>query len=674
MHSGQGKGQHQVNKMPTSRFDFRNYVSELRKSKAKRKNDFDSFHSTMSGEEKDKLVSRSHRSFRTLFLEFLKLLTGHQRQIFLGLLTLTVSTLLSLLPPIGTKLAIDVALTQPPKSPPEWIPFWIRQSTGLELLVWIAVSVTLITVLRTCIHLWGRWQCTKAVNQVQTAIRKKVFEHMLQMPLHRVQMLKSGGSASLLREDAGGIADLIFSMLYNPWQAIVQLIGSFLVLVLVDWRLLAAGLLLLPVVYFTHRTWIYRIRPLYRDVRATRQKIDSNATETFSGIRVVRTFGRSRSESQRYVRGNHYAVRQILLVWWRTRLIEVIWEVLIPLASTILLVYGGWQILQGQLTLGDLMMFLVYLAMLLGPIATLTGSAVQFQNNLAGLDRILDLLNTETESQQIKRIAKDKNEVLIKLDKGQVIGRICFENVRFKYPETEQEVLSGISFIAEPGETVAIVGRSGAGKSTLCNLIARFFIPTSGSIELDGLPFETIELDSFRSLLGIVEQDVFLFDGTIAENIAYGDRLASQEAIEDAAKAAAAHEFILKSPNGYQTKIGERGFKLSGGQRQRIAIARAILANPRILILDEATSNLDSESEQAIQQSLKLLLNSRTAFVIAHRLSTIQNANKILVLDQGQIVQQGTHKELIETPGIYQQMVRLQTSNPISQDLDLTQS
>lgn len=661
--------------MPTSRFDFRRYVEDLRKSGADRKQDYDSFHSTMSGQEKDKLVQRSHRSFWTLFREFIQLLSGHRRQILIGLATLTVSTLLSLLPPLGTKFAIDFALTSPPKPTPDWFPDWLKQTTGLNLLIWIAVAVTSVTLLRTCVHLWGRWECTKAVNQVQTSIRKKVFEHMLQMPLHRVQLLKSGGSASLLREDAGGIADLVFSMLYNPWQAIVQLIGSFIVLVIVDWRLLAAGLLLLPVVYLTHRTWIYRIRPLYRDLRATRQKIDGNSTETFSGIRVVRTFGRKRSESQRYVRGNHYAVRQVLLVWWRTRLIEVIWEVLIPLASTLLLVYGGWQILQGQLTLGDLMMFLVYLAMLLGPIATLTGSAVQFQNNLAGLDRILDLLATETEAQEIERRYPPESvggqpKEWIKLSREQVSGRIEFRNVHFQYPENDQEVLSGISFIAKPGQTIAIVGRSGAGKTTLCNLIARFFIPSSGSISIDQKALETVDLDSFRQLLGIVEQDVFLFDGTIAENIAYGNRHASTLAIEQAARAAAAHEFISKSPNGYQTRIGERGFKLSGGQRQRIAIARAILADPKILILDEATSNLDSESEQAIQQSLKLLLRSRTSFVIAHRLSTIQNADMILVLDQGKIVQQGTHAELVETDGIYQQMVRLQTNNPIALSAD----
>ena len=656
--------------MPNSRFEFRKYVSELRNNKSAGKQAYDSFHSTMSGEEKDKLVVRSHRSFWTLFREFWRLLSGHHRQIILGLVTLTASTLLSLLPPLGTKFAIDFALTEPPKTPPDWAPQWIQQSTGMPLLVGIAVAVTLVTLLRTAIHLYGRWQCTKAVNQVQTSIRKKVFEHMLDMPLHRVQLLKSGGSASLLREDAGGIADLIFSMLYNPWQAVVQLIGSLIVLVLVDWRLLAAGLLLLPVVYLTHRTWIYRIRPLYRDLRATRQKIDSTATETFSGIRVVRTFGRKRTESQRYVQGNHYAVRQVLLVWWRTRLIEVIWEVLIPLASTLLLVYGGWQILQSQLTLGDLMMFLVYLAMLLGPIATLTGSAVQFQNNLAGLDRTLDLLSTETESQEIHRRSGKGGLELLKLSPDQVLGRIEFQNVHFHYPETDQEVLSGICFVAQPGQTIAIVGRSGAGKSTLCNLIARFFLPTSGTIRVDQFALEQVDLDSYRQLLGIVEQDVFLFDGTIAENIAYGCRQATQEQIESAAQAAAAHEFIVKSPSGYQTRIGERGFKLSGGQRQRIAIARAILADPKILILDEATSNLDSQSEQAIQQSLKLLLKSRTSFVIAHRLSTIQNADLILVLDQGRIVQQGTHQELVETPGIYHQMVRLQTNNPISLSSD----
>ena len=648
--------------MPTSKSEYQSYTKSLaeRRKESKNSRETDSYHATMSGKEKDALVSRSHRSFWRLFQAFWGLLNGFHMQIVIGLVTLTISTGLALIPPFGTKIAIDSALTSPPAPLPDWLSGWLGSPTPLMILILIAVGVTVVTLLRTVIYLYGRWLCTKVVNLVQMSIRRRVFEHMLELPLHKIQQLKSGGATSLIREDAGGIAELVFSMIYNPWQAIVQLIGSFIILVIVDWRLMVAGLLLLPAVYFSHRTWIYAIRPLYRDVRQRRQTVDSNTTETFGGIRVVRTFARQRSESKRFTWWSHVLVRQQLLVWWRTRLIEIIWEVIIPLASTSLLVYGGWQILQGQLTLGDLMMFLVYLTMLLGPIATLTGSAVQFQNNLAGLDRILDLLATPRELQN-RSGAK-------RVQRSEAAGQVRFSNVWFRYPENESWILRDISFVAEPGTTVAIVGRSGAGKTTLCNLVARFFDPEKGGIQLDGVDLTDLQLHSYRRLLGVVEQDVFLFDGTIAENIAYGKRRATEESIIAAAKAAAADEFIRQSPKGYATRIGERGFKLSGGQRQRLAIARAILADPKILILDEATSNLDSESEKAIQKSLADLLKNRTSFVIAHRLSTIMNADQILVLDQGEIVQQGTHNELMAQSGIYNQMVRLQVENPIVQE------
>lgn len=648
--------------MPTSKSEYQSYTKSLaeRRKESKNSRETDSYHATMSGKEKDALVSRSHRSFWRLFQAFWGLLNGFHMQIVIGLVTLTISTGLALIPPFGTKIAIDSALTSPPAPLPDWLSGWLGSPTPLMILILIAVGVTVVTLLRTVIYLYGRWLCTKVVNLVQMSIRRRVFEHMLELPLHKIQQLKSGGATSLIREDAGGIAELVFSMIYNPWQAIVQLIGSFIILVIVDWRLMVAGLLLLPAVYFSHRTWIYAIRPLYRDVRQRRQTVDSNTTETFGGIRVVRTFARQRSESKRFIWWSHVLVRQQLLVWWRTRLIEIIWEVIIPLASTSLLVYGGWQILQGQLTLGDLMMFLVYLTMLLGPIATLTGSAVQFQNNLAGLDRILDLLATPRELQN-RSGAK-------RVQRGEAAGQVRFSNVWFRYPENESWILRDISFVAEPGTTVAIVGRSGAGKTTLCNLVARFFDPEKGGIQLDGVDLTDLQLHSYRRLLGVVEQDVFLFDGTIAENIAYGKRRATEESIIAAARAAAADEFIRQSPKGYATRIGERGFKLSGGQRQRLAIARAILADPKILILDEATSNLDSESEKAIQKSLADLLKNRTSFVIAHRLSTIMNADQILVLDQGEIVQQGTHNELMAQSGIYNQMVRLQVENPIVQE------
>ncbi len=611
--------------------------------------------SSAPGEDKGLADRHTQRTFWQLLRAFWKQLADHRGKVIFALATLALSTLLGLLPPAGTKFAIDYVLTQPPRPLPPWLASQLPGWSPMGLLWLIAGAVCVITLVQSAVHLWGRWYATKAVNMVQADIRRRVFEHSMRLPLHRVQELKSGGATSLIREDAGGIADLIFNMLYNPWQAIIQLLGSLTVLVIVDWRLMVGGLTLLPAVWLTHRTWIYRVRPLYKDIRSRRQQIDASTTETFGGIRVVRTFARSKSESNRFTRRTHLLARQQLMVWWATRIIEVIWEVIIPLASTGLLLYGGWQILQGDLTLGDLMMFLVYLTMLLGPIASITTSAMSFQNNLAGLDRVLDLMGEATESVG--------NPGAVELVREEVQGTIRFDAVSFRYPSSQQDVLQDISFSAPAGTTVALVGRSGAGKTTLCNLVARFYDPASGTIELDGRPLQDIQLDSFRRTLGVVEQDVFLFDGTVRENIAYGRRGTTDAAIVEAAEAAAAREFIEALPQGFDTWIGERGVKLSGGQRQRIAIARAILADPRILILDEATSSLDSESERLIQNSLRRLLQGRTAFVIAHRLSTIAHADLILVLDQGKIAEQGTHQELLDQGGIYQRMVVLQTED-----------
>jgi ATP-binding cassette, subfamily B, bacterial len=645
----------------SSRQRFQEYLIQVRKRLREtipsRGHGSTSHHGDLSTASSPRSKEKSNRTSWQLLKAFWGLLEGNRSKVLLGLATLTVATILSLVPPLATKIAIDSVLTKPPQALHPMIAHWFGHLSGMSLLTSVATVAIVLAMIQTAIRLWGRWLSTQAVNRSAAMIRRRVFKHILHLPLHRIYAMKSGGATSMLREDAGGAAELVFSLLYNPWQAIVQLIGSLVVLVLVDWRLLAAGLFLLPAVYLSHRWYIYSIRPLFKDVRQQRQGIDSTTTESFGGIRVVRTFARQRTETNRFVQGNHFLIRQQLMVWWRSRIIEIIWEVLIPLSSTALLLYGGWQILQGELTLGELMMFLVYLTMLLGPLATLTGSAVQFQNNLAGLDRILDVLDTPVELPDrpgAKRLSRNK-----------VFGGMKLDNVSFRYPGSESWVLRDISMSIAPNQTIALVGRSGAGKTTLCNLIARFYDPDEGTISLDGTDIRDFQLHGYRQLLGVVEQDVFLFDGTIAENIAFGKRNASASEIHDAARSAAAAEFIEKLPLGYESLIGERGVKLSGGQRQRLAIARAILADPRILILDEATSNLDSESEQLIQQSLQRLRQNRTSFVIAHRLSTVATADQIWVLEDGHIVQHGTHESLLATEGPYQRMVRLQTNSTL---------
>ena len=516
----------------------------------------------------------------------------------------------------------------------------------------------MLAFLKVGIGLIGRLQATRATRTLAVSIRRRAFNHAIDLPLHRVQELRSGGVASLLREDAGGVADLIFGAIYNPWRAIIQLIGSLLILALTDWRLLLGATLVFPLVWFTHRTWIGRIRPLYRDIRAQRSEIDAHATEAFGGIRVVRAFGRKRSEAARYARNNNYMTRQEMHVWWWSRLTEVSWEILIPIASAALLVYGGTQVLEGAITTGDLVMFLTYLVLLLGPIETLASSATAFQTNLAGLDRTLDLLDEARE-------LPDRSTA-VRIKPADVTGKLVIADVAFVYPKSTTCVLENISFTAKPGQLVAFIGASGAGKTTLCNLIARFHDPTNGSIQLDGRDLRDIQLDSYRSLLGIVEQDVFLFDGTIGENITFGCRRSKVDAMREAALAANAMEFIEELPNGFDTLIGERGVRLSGGQRQRLAIARALLADPRILILDEATSNLDTASERLIQESIDRLLVGRTTFAIAHRLSTIQHADRIIVLEGGTIAAQGTHEELLDASPTYRDMVAAQTARPES--------
>ncbi len=591
------------------------------------------------------------RNLWDLYRGLYDVLGGHRVAIALALATLSVSTVLRLLPPAATKLVVDyVLLNKPvPDSITRWVAVPESPRARLALLVGAVIAASTVGL---AVGFWGRWRATLATKRVQVSVRRRVFEHAVRLPLQRVYQLKAGGASSLIREDAGGVGELIFSMIYNPWRAVIQLIGGIIALAWLDWRLLLGAMLVAPAAVMSDRLWNRRLRPIFRDIRKRRMEIDARAAEVFGGMRVVRAFGRQRRESSRFVGESDLMARQELYAWWWSRGVEVAWELILPLSSAALLFYGGLQVLDGRLSLGDLMMFLVYLAMLLEPLAVLATSVTQWQNNLAGFDRVLDLLAEPVE------MADHPGKLALR--KADVAGAIAFEDVSFSYPGTDRQVLKHIDLDVRPGELIALVGRSGAGKTTLCNLVARFYDPAEGTVRLDGADLRDIQVESYRGVMGIVEQDVFLFDGTIAENIAYAARDAGEADVRRAAKLAYADEFIESLPEGYQTLIGERGVRLSGGQRQRLAIARAVLADPAIFILDEATSNLDSHSEQLIRRGLDALMRDRTSFVIAHRLSTIRHADRILVLHDGEIVEEGTHEDLIERSGMYREMVELQ--------------
>jgi len=622
------------------------------------------------GVPRGRQLSKKHaRGFLSLFERFIELLKGHRAALCLAVLTLSISTLVDLVPPVASKVAINFAIEG--KSLGDGLLGRITRSLPWhnepkKLLLFLFVSVVTINIGSILVRVWGRWQATRISHRVKIEMRRRVFNHAIRLPLHRVFSLKSGGASSIIREDAGGVGDLVFSMLYNPAGAFIQIAGVLLILGFTEWRLLMGALLLLPVVFLTHRTWIGRIRPLWRDIRATRSHIDSRVTEAFGGVRVVRTFGRERTEGTHFATDTHFMTRQELLGWWWNRTIDIVWRMMIPVAMAGLLCYAGARIIddhaavlagtmaeEDALTVGDLVMFLWYLASLLQPLALLASSAAGLQTSLAGLDRVLDLLAEPLES--------PTKPGALALDQAKISGRIEMTGVSFGYPKAKMQALQDVSFCAEPGQVVALVGPSGAGKTTLCNLIARFYDPDTGSVAVDGQDLRGVRVDSYRALIAIVEQDIFLFDGTVTDNISYGRRGANHQQIIDASKLANAHTFISDLPKGYDTWIGERGVKLSGGQRQRLAIARALLARPRILILDEATSNLDTESEQLIQASLRNLMADRTSFVIAHRLSTITHADQILVMDQGRIIERGRHDELIARSGKYRQMVQAQT-------------
>ncbi|HEY2759549.1 MAG TPA: ABC transporter ATP-binding protein, partial [Pirellulales bacterium] len=372
------------------------------------------------------------RSATELVWQFFRLLIPYRLQTFLILLSAATATLIGLLPPAGTKFVIDYGLNHKPV-PERWLNWIPSLANPRQLLLFTVIAVATTSLIKIVIQIWGRWYATKISKQIQLNIRRLVFEHAVRLPLHRVQEIRSGGVASILREDGGSVGELMFGMLFNPWQAIIQLIGSLVILALVDWTLLLGAIVLLPTVYFSHRAWINNIRPQFRVIRKQREQIDAGATESFAGVRIVRAFSRQKREAARFTTENNLMARQELYAWWWMRAIEAVWATLIPIASAGLLFYGGLRVLEGHMTVGDLVIFMIYLVMLLEPLSTLAQSATQFQNSLSGLDRVLDLLGESREM--------PSNPNSLKAERRSVVGQIALEHVSFTYPGSNRPAL-----------------------------------------------------------------------------------------------------------------------------------------------------------------------------------------------------------------------------------------
>ena len=558
-----------------------------------------------------------------------ELVWTHRRRLALGLSLMLVSRLSGLVLPLSSKWLIDEVVT----------------NKRADLLPKIALAVIAATVVQAITSFILSQILGVAAQRAITDMRKRVQARVMHLPVRYFDSTQTGVLVSRIMSDAEGIRNLVGT-------GLVQLVGGFVtaglgiaLLMWINWRLTVITIIVLGLfgggMAYAFRT----LRPLFRERGKINAEVTGRLTEALGGIRIVKSYTAEKREEIVFTKGAHRLFRNIAKSMTGVSATTAGSTVIVGIIGVLMIWLGGRAILAGEMTLGDLTTYIFLIGLVAAPLVSIASIGTQITEAFAGLDRIREILDTRTE------LDEDATRAPV----GRLSGKLAFDDVWFEY-NPGQPVLRGVSFEADPGTTTALVGSSGSGKSTLISIVMAFNRPTKGRVLVDGRDLAGLRLMDYREQLASVLQENFLFDGTISENVGYAKPGATLDEIKDACRIAHCDEFIRQFPNGYDTVVGERGIKLSGGQRQRVSIARAILANPRILILDEATSSLDSESEQMIQDGLRNLRAGRTTFVIAHRLSTIRSADQILVLEAGEIVERGTHGELLAANGRYRQL------------------
>lgn len=481
--------------------------------------------------------------------------------------------------------------------------------------------------------------------------RQAIYHHVLRLPLHTISDLKVGGVTTILNSDASMFGNLLEHTTFAPAIESMRILIGITIVLSINWRLAIILIASIPLMVLLSIAFVQKMRPIYGGIYEENSTLNSRVAEVISGIKVVRCYSREKAEETQYTMNSNFIVRAALYSDLLKRMIDSGWSIVVAITLLLSTVIGSYLSIKGLATVGDLTAISMYISITIAPVFRLVNSQSQVQSSLAAADRIFALLEMPL-------------DIMVRHDVRPVPARvetISFDHVSFGY-QPDRLILDKIDFKVNSGNLVALVGRSGAGKTTLTNLLAGFYRPTTGCVQLNGVNINNFDTRSYRRLFGIVDQEVFLFDGTIRENILMGNVECDMDAVINAAKLANAHEFIQALPDGYETVVGERAYTLSGGQRQRLSIARAFLANSQILIMDEPTSNLDSESEKKIQEALQALMKGRTTFVVAHRLSTIAAADTILVLNNGRVTEQGNHESLVNAKGVYWELVRSQFS------------